>query len=179
MIDIEKENTQETAPKELDLSAGEWTNRLAGAEVYAKKAAVQAREAVPGETITTTLADGTVETTNTAGENTIIITNPGGEQYIIGAEKFAGRYEPTDIEGEYRATGMARAVKNPTGDEIQVMAPWGELQHGGVDALIATVFDPLNPDEVSADRYIIGADEFRDTYAPYEEVYGPLESSEN
>ncbi|MFZ2544654.1 MAG: PGDYG domain-containing protein [Candidatus Saccharimonadales bacterium] len=172
---IDTENTQEKAPKELDLSTSEWTSRLANAEVYAKKAIVQAREAVPGETITTTLADGTVETTNTAGENTIIITNPGGEEYIIGAEKFAGRYESTGVDGEYRATGMARAVKNPTGGDIQVMAPWGELQFGGPDALIATVFDPLNPDEVSADRYIIGSEEFKDTYAPYEDVYGSLE----
>jgi hypothetical protein len=169
------ENTQEKAPRELDLSTSEWDARLKNAEVYAKKAIVQAREAVPGETITTTLADGTVETTNTAGENTVIITNPGGEQYIIGAEKFASRYEPTDTQGEYQATGLARAVKNPTGGEIQVMAPWGELQFGGPDAMIATVFDPLNPDEVSADRYIIGADEFKDTYATCEEVYGTLE----
>ena len=171
----EFEDKQEKAPKELDLSTSEWTNRLANAEVYVKKAVVQAREAVPGETITTILADGTVETTNTAGENTVIITNPGGEEYIIGADKFAGRYEPTGVDGEYRATGMARAVKNPTGGDIQVMAPWGELQFGGADALIATVFDPSNPDEISADRYIIGAEEFKDTYATYEEVYGSLE----
>lgn len=78
----EFEDKQEKAPKELDLSTSEWTNRLANAEVYVKKAVVQAREAVPGETITTILADGTVETTNTAGENTVIITNPGGEEYI-------------------------------------------------------------------------------------------------
>lgn len=161
--------------QELDLSTSEWTARLKAAEVFAKKGTVQAREAVPGETITTTLADGTVETTNTAGEDQVIITNPGGEEYIIGKEKFAGRYEVTDEEGVFRAKGLARAIKNPTGGDIQVMAPWGELQFGGPDAMIATVFDAQNPDEVGPDRYIIGAKEFEDTYAPYEEVYGSLE----
>jgi hypothetical protein len=165
----------DNGPKEVDLSTPEWTNKLADAEIYAKKGLVQARQAVPGEVITTTLADGTVETTNTAGENTVIITNPGGEEYIIGVDKFSGRYEPTETEGVYRAKGMSRALKNPTGGDIQVMAPWGEMQFGGPDAMIATVFDPANPDEISDDRYIIGAEEFADTYGTYEEVYGSLE----
>lgn len=65
---------------------------------------------------------------------------------------------------------MARAVDNPTGQDIQIMAPWGELQFGGPDCKIATVFDPDNPNGVGPDRYIIGRQEFEDTYGPIEEV---------
>lgn len=166
-------NEQLPKPKqELDLSTDEWTERLGNAPVYAKKGIVQARRANPGERVTTTLADGTEETVNTAGEDEVVITNSSGEQYIIGTEKFGKRYEATEEEGVFRAKGMARAVQNPTGTDIQIMAPWGEPQYGGPDAIVATVYDPEQPDQVSSDRYIIGADEFKSTYAPYEEVYG-------
>ena len=50
------------------------------------------------------------------------------------------------------------------------MAPWGEPQCGDENCMIATVFDPDNPNEIGADRYIIGADEFAETYGPIEEV---------
>lgn len=159
-------------PKELDLSTDEWTERLASAPVFAKKGVVQARQATPGEQVTTTLEDGTVETSNTANEGDVVITNPGGEQYIIGGEKFAGRYEATEEEGVFRAKGMARAVQNPTGADIEIMAPWGEPQYGGPDAMIATVFDPEQPDVVGDDRYIIGYEEFQTTYGPADEVLG-------
>ena len=158
--------------QELDLSTQEWTDRLATAEIYAKKAEVGLRPATPGEAIITTLADGTVETSNTAGENDVIVTNPGGEEYIISAEKAAGRYEPTDVEGVFRAKGMARIVQNNTGSPVTIMAPWGEPQNGGPDCYFATVYDPENPDEVSSDRYIIGADEYAETYGPADEVLG-------
>ncbi len=36
--------------------------------------------------------------------------------------------------------------------------------------MIVAVFDPDNPSDVDSDRYIIGAEEFRDTYGPIEEV---------
>lgn len=169
------ENNQKQTPKVLDLSTGDWTTRLMAADIFVKRAIVQARKAIPGEIITTALADGTIETINTADENMVIITNPGGEEYIIDADKFTRRYEPTDTEGFYHETGMVRAVRNPTGDKFQVIAPWGKLQFGGPHAIIAVAFDPYNPEEISTDRYIIGAHEFKDTYMPYEAVYGSLE----
>lgn len=70
----------------------------------------------------------------------------------------------------YRAKGMARAFKNDTGAPIEIMAPWGELQQGDENCMIATVFDPDNPNEIGSDRYIIGSDEFAETYGPIEEV---------
>lgn len=167
---MEKDPTQTSSILELDLSTDEWTQRLTEAPVYAKKSLVQIRKASPGEVVTTTLADGTVETSNTAGENDVVITNPGGEQYIIDADKAEKRYEPTTEDGVYRAKGMARALTNPTGAPIEITAPWGEKQFGDADCLIATVFDPAQPDVVSSDRYIIGANEFQDTYGPADEV---------
>lgn len=158
---------------ELDLSTDEMTKKFASARIFAKKGKVQARTAVAGESLQTVLADGTVETSNTAEEGDVIVTNPGGEQYILKPDNFAKRYETTEDDGVYRAKGMARAFTNPTAADIQITAPWGELQYGGAECMIATVYDPSNPVEISADRYIIGAEEFAATYGPAEEVYGP------
>lgn len=155
---------------ELDLSTPEWEATLAEAPVYAKKGMVEARILAEDEQLDTVLADGTVETSRIVPAGEVIVTNPGGEQYAIEREKFDKRYEVTSEDGIYRAKGMVRAVDNPTGEDIQVMAPWGELQFGGPDCKIASVFNPDNPDEVSSDRYIIGGQEFEDTYGPIEEV---------
>lgn len=156
--------------KELDLSTEDYTERFANAPVYAKKGVVRMRPATPGEQITTVLADGTSETVNTAGENDVIITNPGGEEYIVNADKASKRYEATDEDGVYRARGMARAFQNPTGAPIEVMAPWGEIQSGGPDCMLATAFDPDSPEVIGNDRYIIGYEEFKNTYGPADEV---------
>lgn len=164
---------KQTNTVELDLKTDEITRQLAEAPVFAKKGIVRMRKAVPGETVATIMEDGRIETSNAAGENDVIITNPGGEEYIISADKAAKRYEPTEEEGVYRATGMCRAFKNPTGSEIQIMAPWGEPQYGGPDCMIATTFNPDKPDEIDAeDRYIIDGKAFIDTYGTLEEVYG-------
>lgn len=160
-----------TQPRqELDLSTDEWTQRLAAAPLYAKTGLVRIREAVPGETLTTRLADGTEETVNTAGDNQVVVTNPGGEEYIIQAEKASKRYEATEEDGVFRAKGMVRAVDNPTGAPIEIMAPWGEPQYGNPDCKIAALYDPQQPDMVSTDRYIIGAEEFAATYGPVEQA---------
>lgn len=165
-----KPKNEPAAYEKLDLSTEEYTSKLAEAPVFAKKAEVSASIAHGGEVIETVLADGTIETTNTANPGDAIITNPGGEQYIIPAETFNKRYEATADEGVFRAKGMARAFKNDTGAPIEIMAPWGEPQYGDENCMIATVFDPDNPSEIGSDRYIIGADEFAETYGPIEEV---------
>lgn len=156
--------------EKVDLSTEEYTAKLAEAPVFAKKAEVNAAIAAGGEKIETVLADGTVETTNVANPGDAIITNPGGEKYIIPAETFTKRYEATTEEGVFRAKGMSRAFKNDTGAPIEIMAPWGEPQYGDENCMIATVFDPDNPNEIGADRYIIGAAEFAETFGPIEEV---------
>jgi hypothetical protein len=158
-------NLTEKEQAMLDLSTPEMTQRFAEAPVYIKSAVVEIREAAPGEKLTTTLADGRDETVNTAKDGDYVVTNPGGEQYFIGAQKVADRY--TDIgDGRYQAKGACRAFQNPTGGEVTIIAPWGEEQHGGSDAMLAVLYDPENPDEVGSDRYIIGGEEFKNTYAP-------------
>ena len=169
-LNIQTSPEQNLQKLELDLTTEEWTEKLAEAPVYAKKGVVEARILTEDEQLNTVLADGTVETSRTVPAGEVIVTNPGGEQYAIEREKFEKRYDTTTEEGVYRAKGMARAVDNPTGQDIQIMAPWGELQFGGPDCKIATVFDPDNPNGVGPDRYIIGRQEFEDTYGPIEEV---------
>lgn len=156
--------------KELDLSSEEFTEALRQAQVYAKKTKVEARTAEVQERVTTVLADGTEETTNVAEPGDVIVKNPGGEEYVLKGEKFAKRYEATSEDGVFRAKGIVRAIENPTGEEIVITAPWGEIQHGGPEAIIASILDPEDQDEVSMDRYIIGREEFEETYAPIEEV---------
>lgn len=165
-------------PTELDLSTDEWTERLGGAPVFAKKGKVQARQVSEREEVHTTLADGTEETVNVAEPGDVVVTNPGGEKYVLKPDNFDKRYEATDEEGVFRAKGMARAIQNPTGTDIEIMAPWGEPQYGGPDCMVATVFDPDQPDVIGSDRYIIGGEEFQATYAPIEEVYGHQAATE-
>lgn len=159
----------------LDISTEEWTQKLAEAPIFAKKGKVVAEVATEPTPITTILENGTVETTNTAETGDVIVTNPGGEQYILKPDNFGKRYEATDELTEdgkpiFRAKGMARAVQNNTGQPIEIMAPWGEPQFGDPDCMVATVYDPEYPDEIGEDRYIIGRQEFLDTYGLAEEV---------
>jgi hypothetical protein len=172
------ETTDPPEHLELDLNSPEMTELFAKAEVYylaeagkyAKNGQVQARAAVPGEQVTTVLDDGAVETVNMAKENQVVITNPGGEEYIIDSEKFAGRYQATDQEGIFKAKGSVRAFRNQTGRPIQIVAPWGQPQYGDEYCMLATPYDPEEPDEISPDRYIIAHEEFLETYAPMEKA---------
>lgn len=155
---------------ELDLQADEWTERLAKAPIYIKKGIVMARQAEGREEIRTTLNNGTEETINVAEPGDVVVTNPGGEKYVLKADVFARRYESTDHEGLFRAKGRIRALPNLTGSDIRVRAPWGEVQHGRPDCMIATVCDPTHSDAIGSDRYLIGKDEFCTTYVSEEEI---------
>jgi hypothetical protein len=53
-----------------------------------------------------------------------------------------------------------------------ITAPWGETMRGEPNAWLANVYDPENPGELSSNRYIIGAQEFADTYGPDEPLNG-------
>lgn len=159
----------------VDLSTEQYTQLLTEAPVYAKKAIVEARQATEREEVKTILADSTTETVNVAEPGDVIVTNPGGERYVLKSEKFAKRYEAIDDKGTYRAKGMARIVDNPTGMPIEIIAPWGEKQVGAVDCMVATPCDISQPGLVSNDRYIIGHQEFLDTYGLAAEVLGTQE----
>lgn len=157
-------------PEITDIGSDEYSKALAGAMIYEKTATIHARLAQPGEIIQTTLANGTIETTNTAHEGDFIVTNPDREQYIIRRDKFSKNYEPTAQEGVFKAIDLIRAIKNPTGDAIRIIAPWGEEMSGDKDCYITAGYDPDRPDEIGDNRYIIGAQEFADTYVPYARV---------
>ncbi len=159
----------------VDLSTPDYTTKLAQAPIYRKKGVVRAHVASEGEPVETILADGTRETTNRARAGQIIITNPGGERYIYKAAEpdisvarahFDQRHEQTTEPGVYKPKGKIRAIPNDTGHRIEITAPWGEPMNTGVDGKIAVPFDPNKPDEISMDRYLIGGQEFTDTYEP-------------
>ena len=147
----------------IDLNTPEMTQLFAEAPLFIKSAIVEAQVVEESTEITTQLADGTNETTNTAEAGDVIVTNPGGEKYVLKPDNFAKRYADQG-DGTYRATGACRAVTNPTGEPITIIAPWGEEQRGGPDCMIAVAVDPSNPTEFGSDRYIIGKEEFAQTY---------------
>lgn len=150
-------------PTKVDLNTPEADEAFAAAPVYEKFAVVQASQATQETPITTVLADGTVETSNVAQPGDYIVTNPGGEQYVVEQEKFEARYEVTEDSGTFKAKGIVKAVANATGTPVTVIAPWGEEQHGNADCIYLAQYDP-STGEISEDRYIIGRDEFNDTY---------------
>ncbi len=135
---------------------------LVVAPVFRKFGTVKAREAQLGEKVTTTLANGARETSNAANAGDWIVTNPSGEDYIISAEKFLGRYESTAEPGVYRAKGYCRAVKNPFGEPIEIMASWGEPQQGNAECMIADTCDAQG--KTDGEPYLIDAVAFAATY---------------
>lgn len=150
--------------EKTDRKSPEIMAALAEAPIFKKQGHVQARPAVEGEQIVTKLASGAEETTNTAKANDWVMTNPSGEQYIIGKEKFFGRYEPSNTEGTYQAKGYCRAIQNPFGKPIEIMASWGSPQTGDENCLIADICD-ANGENMGGEPYLIDSKAFAETYA--------------
>ena len=146
----------------VDRKAPEVMQALAEAPLFKKQGQVEARPAVLGERVTTTLASGANETVNTANEGDWVMTNPSGEQYIISEKKFLGRYEVTDEAGVYSAKGYCRAIKNPFGKPIEIMASWGEPQTGDENCMVADVSDADG--NLEGEPYIIEVKAFAETY---------------
>lgn len=152
---------------QADLSTEDMTAAFRDAPVFRKSAIVTIRTARPGERIVTTMASGLQETVVTCIGGEPVITNPGSEQYVPmgGWAQVERRYRP--ISGDqWQARGMVRAFVNPTGRPVVIDAPWGERQQQGPDCMFAAEYLPDAPGEIGADRYLIGADEFRQTYEP-------------
>ncbi len=147
----------------IDRKSPEIMSALATAQVFKKQGQVQGRPAVVGEKIATVLASGATETTNTAKEGDWVMTNPSGEQYIITEAKFLGRYEATETEGVYQAKGYCRAIPNPFGHPVEIMASWGEPQTGDENCMFADVCD-ADGNNMGGEPYIIEAKAFAETY---------------
>ncbi|MBI2064492.1 MAG: hypothetical protein HYT62_00340 [Candidatus Yanofskybacteria bacterium] len=146
----------------VDRKASKIMRALAEAPLFKKQGQVKARPAVPGERVTTTLASGVDETANTANEGDWVMTNPSGEQYVISGKKFFDRYEATNEDGVYSAKGYCRAIKNPFGRPIEIMASWGEPQTGDENCMVADICDADG--NVEGEPYIIEAKVFAGTY---------------
>lgn len=105
------------------------------------------------------------ETTNIAHPGDAIITGAKGERYVLTADNFARMYEPlTDengqiVEGKWLPKNVIKRMKNPTGQEIVIDAPWGGDQTGEADSWIVE-------SQINGDRYIIEAAAFDASYSP-------------
>jgi hypothetical protein len=147
---------------QVDRKSPEILEAIADAPIFKKQGRVEARLATAGEEIVTVLEGGAKETVNKANEGDWIVTNPSGEQYIISAAKFLGRYEETDQAGTYSAKGYCRAILNPFGKPIEIMASWGSPQTGNERCMIADTCDASG--KVDGEPYLIDADAFDKTY---------------
>lgn len=114
------------------------------------------------QTITTTQANGTAETTNTANIGDWIVTNPGGERYVINAAKFPKKYEATPELGDgwYKPTGGIQKFLELV-EDTSLVAPWNEVQFIAAGGL-------LNVTDLN-DIYGIAREEFFSTYAECDE----------
>ena len=136
---------------------------LAHAPRYKKNALVHVRRATLGEEVSTTLADGKVETLARAGENDIVVTNVSGEEYILPFSMLVERYDATDTPGVYRATGYCRAIPNPYGKPIEIIASWKTRQRGDENCFIADTCDAAG--NLTGEPYLIEHAVFMETYA--------------
>lgn len=155
---------------EIDLNTSEFTAMLLEAPLYVRREPVQARRVNERELIRTILKDGTLETERFAEPGDMVVTNPGGEEYVIKQDHFPDQYTETDVPGYYRSTDGIRAMINPTGTPISISAPWGSPQSGESDCIVAMTVSLDKPTQPTDVRYIVGDDEFDDTYEPAEQL---------
>jgi hypothetical protein len=157
--------------QEVDRHDERIMNGLKEAPIYKKQGEVRAHIAQGGEEVVTRLADGSYETRNVAKPGDAIVTNSTGEQYIVEAVQFWKRYEPKvgedgrAQEGVFTAKGYCKAIDNPFGTPITMMASWGEIQSGAIDCKITDTFEP-ETNKMGGEPYIIGHTEFHQTYKP-------------
>ena len=148
---------------QIDHSAISGANQRHGKR-YQKVARVRARQATRETAVNTVLADGTQETSNIAEPGDVIVTGVGGERWVVKPETFQTRYVlKRSGKAIYIARGQIVAFQNPFGRRICMMAPWGEIQYGSEDCMIADVFDPATQ-QPAGEPYLIGAEEFAKTY---------------
>lgn len=149
--------------KKIDRKSQEIMSALATAPVFKKHGLVHASPAIPGEVVVTTLESGAQETVNSGEAGEWVITNPSGERDIISHDKFFSRYEPTSDEGVYLAKGCCKAIRNPYGEPIEILASWGSAQDGDENCMIADTCD-ASGENMNGEPYLIDAHVFRDTY---------------
>lgn len=151
-----------TKLKFIDLHDAEHSERFLNAPLFKKVATVSARKVEVSEHLDTILANGFLETSREVPVGHWIITNPGGEQYAKSDANFRARYEHIK-DDLWTATGIIRAYSNPTGGAVEIMTPWGAKQYGDSLCYFATAIDVISYEPTDF-CYIIGAEEFKETY---------------
>jgi hypothetical protein len=158
-------NDGEDSEIEIDPKGPEISKALdSDGRIYRKVGEVRATRAHAPAAVETVLADGSKESKNTAAPGDYIVTAPGGERYVVKADVFPARYElkphTTDV---FIARGHVVAIPNPRGRPIFIHAPWGEIQHGSADCMIADIFNP-DTRRRAGRPYLISRAEFEKTY---------------
>lgn len=144
---------------DVDLFTEEMDDKFPQSSIYKKTVVTEYRIAEAGESLSTVLPDGTVETQRTLEGGEYIIKNPTGEEYALSEENFHALYQETE-PGVYVSIGHVIAFPNPYGVPIKIMAPWGEPQYGNHDCMIAQT------EEDESDRYLIDKESFEKAYSP-------------
>ena len=135
---------------------------IASAPIFKKHGEVRAYRSTGEAVIETVMANGLKETVSTTKVGDWIVINPTGEKYIISEEKFLSRYDPTSKEHVYSAKGYCKAIKNPFGKDIEIMASWGSPQFGDENCWIAETCDSSG--KMEGEPYLIEANAFEKTY---------------
>jgi PGDYG protein len=131
---------------------------------YRKTGEVRASRAIATQAVDTILSDGTEETRNVAAPGDFINTGQGGERYVVKPSIFRTRYWPRPRKkGVYNARGTIVAIPNPFGRPICLKAPWGQMQRGSADCMIADIVDPESGRR-AGQPYLIARAEFERTY---------------
>lgn len=159
---IRKIETTGTKYLQIERKSPEILALISESPVYKKVGEVHARPAVEGEIITTTLSSGEEETSKTAKSDEFLVTNATGEQYLIPRSVFLERYQSTDQVGIYTAHGFCKAVPNPYGKPIEILASWGSPQRGDESCFIADTCDADG--KLKGEPYLIAAEVFAETY---------------
>jgi len=152
--------------EKIDRKSPEIMEALKNAPLYRKFGLVRARPAKAGEKLETVTASGLVETERTADEGDWVVKNPTGEIFVIPGSTFLSRNEKTDEEGVYEAKGFCKAIKNPYGKPIEILASWGEPQNGDENCFIADTCD--EEQNMRGEPYIIDGTAFKKTYKVYQ-----------
>jgi hypothetical protein len=146
---------------QVDVHSFEITQKLISSSLYEKTVLVHAYRVEHTHEIVTAFG-AFVETVNIAHVGDWVVINPDGEKYVLPEEQFFARYIATEIKDVYKSTGFIRAIQNPFGFPIEILAPWGKPQFGDEKCWLAVSLK--NNQIVSEDRYLIEAKAFVKTY---------------
>ncbi len=133
-------------------------------KIYRKIGEYRARRVDVATPVETVLADGRKETRNVAAPGDYIVTGAQGEQYAVKPAVFSTRYElKPGTRDVYIARGHVVAIPNPFARPIYIVAPWGEIQHGSENCVIADMYDPASKKR-AGQPYLIDRGSFDKTY---------------